>query len=44
MNKPRNFVQKFLRYFCKSKVEKDRKKESKRGYQKHKRAPTDDTS
>ena len=34
--KTRNFVQKYLKKFCKSKVEKDKKKESKRGYVKHK--------
>ena len=34
--KMRNFVQKYLKKFCKSKVEKDRKKEDKKGYVKHK--------
>ena len=34
--KVRNFVQKHLKKFCKAKVEKDRKKESKNGYVKHK--------
>ena len=34
--KTRNFVAKYLRKFCKSKVEKDRKKEFKKGYVKHK--------
>ena len=34
--KTRNFVQKYLKKFCKSKVEKDKKKESKKGYVKHK--------
>ena len=29
--KMRNFVQKYLKKFCKSKVEKDRKKEFKKG-------------
>ena len=43
MNKPRNFVQKWMRFFCKNKVEKDRKKDSKRGYQKHKKLNNDDT-
>jgi len=34
--KTRNFVAKYLRKFCKSKVETDKKKEDKRGYVKHK--------
>ena len=32
----RNFVAKHLRKFCKATVEKDRKKEDKKGYVKHK--------
>ena len=32
----RNFVAKYLRKFCKATVEKDRKKEDKKGYVKHK--------
>ena len=32
----RNFVAKHLRQFCKATVEKDRKKEDKKGYVKHK--------
>lgn len=34
--KTRNFVQKYLKRFCKATVEVDRKKESKKGYVKHK--------
>ena len=34
--KTRNFVAKYLRKFCKSKVETDKKKEDKKGYVKHK--------
>jgi len=32
----RNFVAKHLRKFCKATVEKDKKKEDKKGYVKHK--------
>ena len=35
--KPRNFVQKFLKRFCKATVEVDKKKRDKRGYVKHKK-------
>jgi len=35
--KPRNFVQKFLKRFCKATVEVDKKKREKRGYVKHKK-------
>ena len=35
--KPRNFVQKWLKRFCKSTVEVDKKKRDKRGYVKHKK-------
>ena len=35
--KTRNFVQKYLKKFCKVKVEKDRKKETKNGYVKHRK-------
>jgi len=34
--KTRNFVQKYLKRFCRATVEVDRKKESKKGYVKHK--------
>ena len=36
--KPRNFVQKWMKRFCKSTVEVDRKKREKRGYTKHKKS------
>ena len=36
--KSRNFVQKWLKRFCKSTVEVDRKKREKRGYTKHKKS------
>ena len=34
--KTRNFVQKYIKRFCRATVEVDRKKESKKGYVKHK--------
>jgi len=34
--KTRNFVQKYLKKFCKATVEVDKKKKSKKGYVKHK--------
>ena len=34
--KTRNFVQKYLKRFCRATVEVNRKKESKKGYVKHK--------
>ena len=37
----RNFVAKYLRKFCKATVEKNRKKEEKKGYVKHNGKPED---